>query len=691
MAINNWQPVLTSALNYLQSFAYLGNSEILLQKVFGDQVSFDRLLDGWQWGQFLSLPTLRFVPTAQINDAQGAFAANANTLYLSEELLTQGNVFTLTQVFLEEYGHYLDSQLNHEDTPGDEGEYFAAVVMGQPLSDLDILRLQSENDWAIVTLDGQPTVIEQSGFNIVQITNNSFDDGVNSLFDPLASGRYSNDTDNNGDKLKVSGNKITWESDHGIYLFDSFIPRSLDFYGGNPQINGDSVVWDHGYLGNGISLYKTGWHTPQLLPSHYVGGNNPQVYDGKVVWQNGQGEDAHIFFYDGFTTIALSDLPESRSFFNHSPRIYGSNIVWSSGNWYWLGDNPQIHHAQIYWYNGERTVQLTNSPFFNSSPVVSEQIIAWTTLGYNELGWGISSFDENNGFSEVHIYDINTSQTTQISSASPIRDLQVSGRNTVWQEGSNEDAATTIMFYDGTTVINLSNTKLGGEFDSNPKLFGNKVVWERWDGIDYEIMYYDGNGTLQVTNNNRDDRYPQVSDEIVAWTGYDDNDWEIYQTYIGQDNGLRDKLTTTLIRFQNTDRPGTYLYVGEQEAVSIRQNYRNFVEEGLAFQVATSQTDPLLQPLYRFRNISPGREGTYLFSGTEEAVSIRQNYPNFVEEGIAFYAYSGGVGGGMTNFNRFQSNELSGTYLFAGPAESASIVAGNHPFAYEGPAFAAGG
>jgi hypothetical protein len=356
-----------------------------------------------------------------------------------------------------------------------------------------------------------------------------------------------------------------------------------------------------------------------------------------------------------------------------------------------LGDNPQIHHAQIYWYNGERTVQLTNSPFFNSSPVVSEQIIAWTTLGYNELGWGISSFDENNGFSEVHIYDINTSQTTQISSASPIRDLQVSGRNTVWQEGSNEDAATTIMFYDGTTVINLSNTKLGGEFDSNPKLFGNKVVWERWDGIDYEIMYYDGNGTLQVTNNNRDDRYPQVSDEIVAWTGYDDNDWEIYQTYIGQDNGLRDKLTTTLIRFQNTDRPGTYLYVGEQEAVSIRQNYRNFVEEGLAFQVATSQTDPLLQPLYRFRNISPGREGTYLFSGTEEAVSIRQNYPNFVEEGIAFYAYSGGVGGGMTNFNRFQSNELSGTYLFAGPAESASIVAGNHPFAYEGPAFAAGG
>ncbi|MEY2985219.1 MAG: hypothetical protein RLZZ568_1836 [Cyanobacteriota bacterium] len=155
---------------------------------------------------------------------------------------------------------------------------------------------------------------------------------------------------------------------------------------------------------------------------------------------------------------------------------------------------------------------------------------------------------------------------------------------------------------------------------------------------------------------------------------------------------LRDQLTGSMYRFQNRDRPGTYLFAGAEEAVSIRENYTNFVEEGIAFQVATAQTDPRLQPFYRFQNTTPGREGTYLFAGTEEAVSIRENYPNFVEEGLAFYAYGAGVGGGITDFSRFQNRNMPGTYLFAGPEESSAIL-GNPGlgFAIEGLAFAAGG
>ena len=38
-------------------------------------------------------------------------------------------------------------------------------------------------------------------------------------------------------------------------------------------------------------------------------------------------------------------------------------------------------------------------------------------------------------------------------------------------------------------------------------------------------------------------------------------------------------------RFQNKDIPGTYLYAGEEESISIRANYPNFVEEGIAFYV----------------------------------------------------------------------------------------------------------
>ncbi|MDJ0651008.1 MAG: hypothetical protein QNJ60_20130 [Xenococcaceae cyanobacterium MO_188.B19] len=49
----------------------------------------------------------------------------------------------------------------------------------------------------------------------------------------------------------------------------------------------------------------------------------------------------------------------------------------------------------------------------------------------------------------------------------------------------------------------------------------------------------------------------------------------------GVGTGLGEKF----IRFQNRDRPGTYLFAGQQEAESIRANFPNFDEEGAAFEV----------------------------------------------------------------------------------------------------------
>ena len=38
-------------------------------------------------------------------------------------------------------------------------------------------------------------------------------------------------------------------------------------------------------------------------------------------------------------------------------------------------------------------------------------------------------------------------------------------------------------------------------------------------------------------------------------------------------------------RFQNLDVPGTYIFVGSDERLNILDNYPNFVEEGIAFEV----------------------------------------------------------------------------------------------------------
>ena len=58
-------------------------------------------------------------------------------------------------------------------------------------------------------------------------------------------------------------------------------------------------------------------------------------------------------------------------------------------------------------------------------------------------------------------------------------------------------------------------------------------------------------------------------EEGIAFYAYDSN------ANIGED----------VFRFQNSQRPGTYIFVLAEEAQNIRDNFPNFVEEGIAFEV----------------------------------------------------------------------------------------------------------
>ncbi|MBE9241797.1 hypothetical protein IQ217_06405 [Synechocystis salina LEGE 00031] len=151
-----------------------------------------------------------------------------------------------------------------------------------------------------------------------------------------------------------------------------------------------------------------------------------------------------------------------------------------------------------------------------------------------------------------------------------------------------------------------------------------------------------------------------------------------------------DGLLSSFIRFQNTNQPGTYLFASAGEAAAIRSNpgLRQFAEEGVAFRVALQKTDPLQQAFFRFQNTN--LPGTYLFVNEGEAAAIRSNpgLSNFVEEGLAFYAYGSGTGNGTVDFTRFQSVGVPGTYLFTSPGETSSVI-GNPNFVREGVAFSA--
>ncbi len=145
-------------------------------------------------------------------------------------------------------------------------------------------------------------------------------------------------------------------------------------------------------------------------------------------------------------------------------------------------------------------------------------------------------------------------------------------------------------------------------------------------------------------------------------------------------------LDDPLYRFQNGDRPGTYLFASEAESQTIRRDFvPPFIEEGFAFNVSLEAQDGLLL-FNRFQ--STQNPGTYLFASETESQTIRANHSDiFTEEGTAFYAYDADANIGQDVF-RYQSITNPGTYLFV-LAEEKSIIDSQFAlqFNYEGVAF----
>lgn len=132
-----------------------------------------------------------------------------------------------------------------------------------------------------------------------------------------------------------------------------------------------------------------------------------------------------------------------------------------------------------------------------------------------------------------------------------------------------------------------------------------------------------------------------------------------------------DILDDPLIRFRNKNiSSGTYLFAGAEEAESIRNNFLDvFEEEGFAFNVSLDENDGLVK-FNRFQNNNIN--GTYIFANEEESKSIRENFADvFTEEGTAFYAYGADADQGqdVVRFRNINNN----TYLFALGAEAQSV------------------
>ncbi|MCG5058789.1 MAG: VCBS repeat-containing protein [Limnoraphis sp. WC205] len=170
---------LTGVQSQLQVFLNSPDAFEQLDQVFDitDPKAADLLIKNGAAGNFENIPDLQILPDAAMNGAQGGFSNNKDTIYLAESLV-QADILGIQETLIEEIGHKFDTLLNPGgDTPGDEGELFKDIVLGLPLSQPELLRIQTENDFGTVVVDNQVISVEQS-YNSTDVTGDGKADAI---------------------------------------------------------------------------------------------------------------------------------------------------------------------------------------------------------------------------------------------------------------------------------------------------------------------------------------------------------------------------------------------------------------------------------------------------------------------------------------------------------------------------------
>jgi hypothetical protein len=183
----------------LHKFATDPNRTATMDIAFGtgwNRDAANSLFPGWAIYNFDNLPKVEIRLGSELNNANGAFSSDTQTIYLSSDFLTRnaGNIDEITGVLLEEVGHAIDFRINQYDAAGDEGDIFSRLVRGESISAAELATLKAENDHALISLNGTTMEIEMSQIGMATFrgklyqTHQGLDNNIYTRFSTSLSG-----------------------------------------------------------------------------------------------------------------------------------------------------------------------------------------------------------------------------------------------------------------------------------------------------------------------------------------------------------------------------------------------------------------------------------------------------------------------------------------------------------------------
>jgi hypothetical protein len=246
-------------------------------------------------------------------------------------------------------------------------------------------------------------------------------------------------------------NDLFWSSGGGgvSWLESIGSTAGLDY-----DLNESAIVW--GYELGSPQIWLADGDGPRLL----YGGDDPVeterttpfFWNGGIVWVRNYNE---VMYFDG-TTETLLFSAQGASWIQRIEGVSGSDILWAeSGDQTFLYDGTEIHALgegvrsprlfggsavwmkndgnddEIFLYEQGQIIQLTDNPYEDRLPVISDLAVAWQVYDGNQ--WDICLYE---------------------------------------RQGTRE-------------LFNLTGANIGD--DLHPEIYQGHLVWQRYDGQDWEI------------------------------------------------------------------------------------------------------------------------------------------------------------------------------------------------------------
>ncbi len=667
-----------------------------LSKFFGIDQNF--LLSGSLLLDNLSsfkLPNLEIRAEAEINNAFGAYSSDTNTIYISEEFLLSSfdNSNAVADVILEEWGHYLDNQINLTDTPGDEGAIFASLATEEVLSSDELIGLQTEDDTATIYIDGENITIEQNdgGVNVPPLPGRIIYVNQNATGNNDGTS-WSNAYTDLSSALEAAGaNNEVWVA-QGTYFPTTDGDREQSFviadgaevYGGFAGTETERSQRD--VLNNQVTLSgDIGVQGDRADNSYNVVliQNNPfpTVLDGFTIL-DGQADGGSFNEFNTFSRGAGIHIDNS-SDVNLSNLIIANNLADNGGGGiYQRSSNSNLNNI-AFLNNIDEDISITDDDSGGAFESVDSTGTVTNSLFVNNQAQEgsavyISSSEER----------FNITNSTFVGNAANTGTIYVSGDIPVNIENS--------IFASNPTS---DNSIVGGEQESIT--INNSIVQGGFNGtgeniIDADPLFVDfnnnnyslqeGSPAIDAGNNaviegiNTDlVGNPRITNDTVDIGAYelvlteDDMNPPPPEDNPDPGNGGEIPEGSTVYRFLNNNTGVHFYTADEAERNNILENLPQYNPEGASY-ISAPESDSLtgVAPVYRFLNTDTG---VHLYTISEaERDSIQQNLPNYELEGVAYYGYTEPQEG-TTPLYRFYNPAIDAHFYTPSTAERDNIIA----------------